>query len=390
MAINSIVKFTIASGASDLNEDINAIGTPTWELFNQPENKLIEPGDVASDSVLFEDEAFSFGDPDSRDTGEDDFLDPFEHMELNWAYSVSYFNLGIREIEKNLGRFSIRDLVNRNDVIRKLPSGNRNTIRNMLEPRIRNMKHTLSEKSGEHLFNHVESNGRKSPSGIDIITEPDTEYAGLDYKALGQADIYSALMGGFPDLWNPLHKHVSNRDISFDDYVAAADDLSSLDRDMKTTWTVFAQSRARYHQTIDFLGIDNANDSYVCNGRKMVFLTDPNIHDDDIVYFWKLGAIKKRMQSEMPLANIIDCVVSHNQKIVKFVAELEHQYLCTQRVLTGRITRSHITPTATILPDPDPQPDPDPDPQPDPNRFALWSNPVWTDKNDEPLWEHKE
>lgn len=376
MALNSLAKYTIANGARDLNEDIHSIGTPTWTMFDQAENKMIEPGDVVTGSVLYKDEMFQLGDPGSRDTIGDEFLDPYEHFELPWTYALTYFNIDARKIQRNLGRFQVSDLEHRNDILRNVPTGSRNTLVNMLAPRFRNMRNTLVKRCARHFFKFVEdTQGRESPQGIDIITTPDTEYANLAYDELGEADWYSALMGVHPQLWNPLHKHLTTRDISFDDYIAAGDDIAAMDQTAEKPvknrpWTCFLMSRARYSQTLEkaFMGsgggsgagsgdeavsnIDNrqrrrsssddtemgATDQFVHRRLRLKFYTDPNMIDDKTVYFWKQGVVKKRMQYEHGFPDLIDITRSWNQKILKVTAEIEYQYLCTQRVSTGRIT----------------------------------------------------
>lgn len=368
MALNSLAKYTIANGARDLNEDIHTIGTPTWTMFDRDENMMIEPGDVASGSVLYKDEMFQLGDPGSRDTIGDEFLDPYEHFELPWAYSLTYINLAAREIQRNLGRFQISDLEHRNDVLRNVPSGSRNTLVNMLAPRFRNMRRTLIKNCARHFFKHLtDEEGRESPQGIDVITTPDTEYANLGYSELDEADWKSALMGTFPLLWNPLHKHLT-RDISIQDYIAAGDDIAAMEqmaeKPMKNRpWTVFLMSRNRYTQTLEWPAMAaefedqqgntgssqrrrsssddvelGATDQFVHKRLRMKFYTDPTFTDDKTVYFWKQGVVKKRMQYKHGFPDLLDITRSWNQKILKVSAEIEYQYLCTQRCSTGRIT----------------------------------------------------
>ena len=365
MALNSLAKFTIANGARDLNEDIHTIGTPTWQMFDQKMNKTIEPGDVVTGNVLYKDEMFQLGDPGSRDTIGDEFLDPYEHFELPWTYSVIYFNVDARKIQRNLGRFKVSDLQNRSDVLQSIPEGSRNTLVNMLAPRFRNMRNTLVKRCAKHFFEfEIDSEGRESPRGIDEITMPDSDYAGLKYNGLRQADWYSSLMGVYPELWNPLHKALT-RQISIQDYIAAADDIAMMDNNAEEPqsdrpWVNFLMSRARYSRTLEWPlfggdGVDpnsnaqrrrsdagdteiGATNQFVHTRLKMRFITDPNMVDDGLVYFWKEGSIKKRMQYEQNFPDMIEITRSWNQPILKIAAEFEYQYLCTQRISTGRIT----------------------------------------------------
>lgn len=363
MALNSLATMTIAAGARDLNESIHSIGTPTWMMFDEDNNKIIEPGDVVSGNVLYKDEIFQLGDPGSRDTYSDDFIDPYEHFQLPWTYSSVVLNIPARQIQRNLGRFKVSDLETRNDVLNNIPQGSRNTLINMLAPRFRNLRATLAKKCARHFFQfEKDREGRDSPSGIDIITTPDTTYAGLAYNALRQADWYSDLMGVYPELWNPLYKNLGATQIGIQHMITAADDVRKMDMyterpDDSMPWVIFLMSRNRYTRMLEWKTMSSelqetpetgqrrrnsagdtelgATDEFVHSRLRMKFRSDPNIHTDKKVYFWKEGMIKKRMQYEQNFGDMIEITRSWNQPILKVVAEFEYQYLCGQRVSTG-------------------------------------------------------
>ena len=371
MALNSIGKMTIAAGARDLNESIHSIGTPTWMMFDEDRNKVIEPGDVISGNVLYKDELFQLGDPGSRDTFSDEFIDPYEHFQLPWTYSSVILNIPVRAVQRNLGRFKVSDLQDRNDVLNQIPQGSRNTLINMLAPRFRNLRTSLAKKCAKHFFVfEKDREGRDSPSGIDIITEPDTEYAGLAYNGLRQADWYSNLMGVYPEMWNPLYKDLTGSDqISLQHMISAADDVRKMDQfterpDPQKPWVIFLMSRNRYTQMLEWKTMAaefedeagntgtsqrrrnssgdvelGATDEFVHSRLRMKFRSDPNITSDKIVYFFKEGTVKKRMQYEQNFGDMIEITRSWNQPILKVVAEFEYQYLCNQRCSTGRLTQ---------------------------------------------------
>ena len=369
MALDSLAKMTIAAGARDLNDSIHSIGTPTWMMFDEDMNKVIEPGDVITGNLLYKDEIFQLGDPGSRDTYSDDFIDPYEHFELPWTYSSVVFNIPARQIQRNLGRFKVSDLETRNDVLNNLPQGSRNTLVNQLTPRFRNLRATLAKKCARHFFQfEKDREGRDSPSGIDIITTPDTEYAGLNYNALRQADWYSDLMQVYPELWNPLYKDLGSTQIGIQHMITAADDVRKMDMyterpDDSKPWVIFLMSRNRYTRMLEWATMSNssttgtnpddsvqrrrnnagdtelgATDEFVHSRLRMKFRSDPNIHTDKTVYFFKEGVIKKRMQYEQNFGDMIEITRSWNQPILKVVAEFEYQYFCTQRISTGRLT----------------------------------------------------
>jgi len=369
MALNSLATMTIAAGARDLNESIHSIGTPTWMMFDEDKNKDIEPGDVVSGSILYEDEIFQLGDPGSRDTYSDEFIDPYEHFNMPWTYSSVVLNIPARAIQRNLGRFKVGDLQNRNDVLNNIPQGSRNTLINMLSPRFRNLRSSLAKKCARHFFVfEKDREGRDSPSGIDVITEPDTTYGNLAYNALRQADWYSDLMGVYPELWNPLYKKLTVP-ISLQHIFAAADDVRKMDQfterpDPQKPWVIVLMTRNRLTRMLEwptmasgFKGDDSsstvndgprrrnnptdtelgATDEFVHSRLRIKFRSDPNMTDDKKIYFFKEGVIKKRMQYEQNFGDMIEITRSYNQPILKVVAEFEYQYLCTQRVSTGFI-----------------------------------------------------
>lgn len=369
MALDSIAKYTIAAGARDLNESIHAIGTPTWVMFNMNENKAIEPGDTVNGSVMYKREMTQRGDPGSRDTVGDEFIDPYEHFELPWAYTLTYFNIPQRELGRNLGGFSVDDLANRNDIMQRIPQGSRNTLVNMLAPRFRNLEASLVELCGADFFEFgKDEEGREGPRGIDIITQPDTEYGGLAYNALAPTKWKSQLMDTYPHMWNPLHKKLTGQDISIEHLLMAADDIQSMHTTTtlrptkELPWVNFLMSRGRFTRFIEHplvraeltdadgnvgasqrrrnsagdteLGVTN---EVVHSRLKVRFKTDPNMTTDKKIYFWKQGVIKKCMQRERRFPQMISVTRSWNQPIIKITAETEYQYRCDERVSTGYI-----------------------------------------------------
>ena len=122
----------------------------------------------------------------------------------------------------------------------------------MIGVRLTNLNEsTREDMEMDFLVKSKDDEDIEGPDGIDIITEPDGDYGGRNYKDLGEAKWKSDLLGVPPYLANPLTKDYGSTAISSANIRAAARDLQKMSSnltkvDPRKAWTNFLVSPARY------------------------------------------------------------------------------------------------------------------------------------------------
>ena len=360
MSLDSIHELTIAAGARKLNDKIHSIGTPMSDYFDMMENQYIEPGSQIKMPILYKNE-ISQNITSGADAYDDTPIDPFEHATKDWTWKAVPLTFDGKQIQNNLGGVTLDEMAR--DGMLNVPMGSRNTLVNMVAPRLRNQKKTMREVLAEDFFyKSIDKDGRPGADGIDIITEPDTAYADLGYNELGPAPFKSDLMGVRNELWNPIHLDLGSSPITYDHITDAATDLQKAaminvmgGMDMEPDiWNHFVMSTHRYNNSPMLARFDedrrrtSAEDvemgpvkPLVDSRLKAKFWGDPNLNEDGIVYFFRGKTILKCMQMRRSWKKLLKAVrMAYRQDRVLIVAELQYQYFCYMRHCTGWIKSS--------------------------------------------------
>ena len=360
MTIESLALMTLRAGVNDINTDIHNIGTPTSMMFDEPKNQKIEPGHGVAGNILYKRENSQYV-RTGADTYLDEPLDPFQHVQEEWSYTAVTVVLDGKEIQKNLGGATLDELASGN-IMSSIPAGGRATLVNMIAPRLTNLKITLDEKMAADFYTHgIDDEGREGIKGIDIITTPDTAYGGLDYNSLGPLPFKSTLLKyasgatGAAEMWNPLTLDLGSDSLELKHFTAAATDLTlgsmyGIEKpNPARPMVVFAMSPGRYNNSPMMLDYHeqrrrtSAGDVEASPTAELVdsrlnakFMSDPNIDDDGIVYFWQEGRLKKWMQKRKRYAELLKrSRLTWNQDRVLIIAEIECQFFTLQRWSMG-------------------------------------------------------
>ena len=355
MALDSIRTFTIANGARELNETLHNIGTPLDEIFNDPANVHTEAGDRCAGNVMYKEENYGVV-SSGRDQYSDELVDPYEHISLPWRYPYSDVVLDGKEVQQNLGGLKLEAFVNGNPLT-EMGEGGRNTLVNMVAPRFRNCRYTLVINNWRDFYAKRKDQQGEGVDGIDLITAPNTEYAGLGYQALGTLKTRSNLLNTRPYLWNPITHDFGSVSITIDHIINFATDLSKMRSDFTMPdmgWKVYIlMGTERYNHYAgegffqDQRWRTNDMDTNYGPAKRIedtrtgtVMYADPLMDDNYSrrIFGWVQGAIKKRQQMERSFTEMArQPRMAWNQDVAIFPFEMECNFLCTARWLTGWI-----------------------------------------------------
>ena len=364
MSLNSLFEFTISAGAHEINTNLHAIATPTSMMFDMPENQHNEQGAKIDTSLLYKDENTQVV-RDGLDTYMAKLIDPYAHVNNTWAYRVVTLTLNGKEIQQNLGGFTLDQLIARGaNIISALNQNHKNLLIDMISPRFANLKQTMDKNIARNFFEHViNPDGKPDAAGIDQITEPDSTYAGLSYDSLEDLPFRSDLLklgtsgSGAAAMWNPITRDLGSSQMEWKHIQAAASDMQKgmnygiREPNSAKGWTKFFMSPARYNHSPMMTRFDDQRrrmesgdveisptDALIDSRLGAKFYEDPNILDDGIVYFWHDDAIQLWQQI---MKTFLECMktprLSVNQDIVNIIIEKEYQYMTTKRWMTGYI-----------------------------------------------------
>ena len=165
----------------------------------------------------------------------------------------------------------------------------------------------------------------------------------------------SDLIGGRQEIWQPLTRDKGADAITYEDITDAATDIwKGMDRDIESPdpsmgWICFVMSTKRYNNSPmmdrfeDQRRRTSSDDSTIGPSRALVderlgakFIGDPQLREDDIIYFWYEGAIKHCMQRRRSYKQMMKLNrVSYNQDRILIPMEIEYNYATDMRHLTG-------------------------------------------------------
>lgn len=355
MALESIRTFTIANGARELNETLHNIGTPLDEIFMDPMNMHIEPGDQCAGNVMYKEENYGVV-SSGRDQYSDELVDPYEHVELPWRYPYTDVVLDGKQVTQNLGGLKLEAFVDGNP-LSEMGSGGRNTLVNMVAPRFRNARYTLAINTWRDFYAKRKDQQGEGVDGIDVITTPNTEYAGLGYQALGTLKTRSNLLNARPYLWNPITRDYGTTSLTVDHCVNFATDLSKMRSDFtmpEMGWKVYLIMGTQRYNHFAGAGFFLTNrwrtdemDTNIGPAMRiedtrtgLVMYADPLMDENysTRIFGWVQGSIKKRAQKKTSFTQKARKPrMAWNQDLAIFPFEDECNFLCTARWLTGWI-----------------------------------------------------
>ena len=357
MSWESVVNATNAAGITNLNTNINIVGTPIANYFEMAENQFIRTGAQVAGHVMYRDE-ITQNLANSFTRNREDIIDPYKVFKQPWRRSQVVYNLAGFEIEDNLGGLRIEKVMENPRLLRSLEPPVMSTLVNLLGPRFnRAVKSFHKKKERDFITKSIDDDGSEGPDGIDIITEQGTTYAGLAYDALGRADFTSDLMNESPYLWQSLFKQKpTGTQITLDDIIAAASDVQAMydtqiTVDESKPWTYFLCSRRFYNKRLreEWLKIrrrNSASDTELGPTEQLEdsvlrirFLVAPLMKDDKTVYFWQGGSILKAMQIKTRPIDTLTIEKGRGNRIVNVAMREAYQYRTDQRWCTGKLTQ---------------------------------------------------
>lgn len=344
---------TIAHGARELNENIANVGLPITSMFDMRDYQSIEAGHKIAGNLLYKREISNRIQSGLTPT-RDDIVDPYEHFELEWYIHSTVLNMDWFDIEKNLGGVTINELDSNPRAMQRVPAGGRNTLFNLLSPRLLNLNKTFREDMERDFLQFgVSKNKIQGPLGIDKITEPDTAYGGLGYKACGTSPWKSDVLGVPVYLNNPITKTLT-RAIASSDYRAIGRDVQKVNSNLTSMdnskdWTILLVSPYRYDEKVlaEWREERRRNsptdveagpiEAFKDSRLRLKFVSVPMLEDDNIVYFYRDSAIKRCQQRAMVPRDTLITEKIPGEFLVKWTMYMMYQYRCDMRCHTGWI-----------------------------------------------------
>ena len=355
MSWESVKLATIAAGARTLNTNLKLVGTPITNLFDEGGiHQFIKPGREVAGMVLYKDE-LTQNLKNSNTPDREEPIDPYEGFSMPWRWTQVVYTVDGFEVENNLGGLTIEEVQNNPALLRDMGAGSLNTLINRLAPRFNNMQLShRKKKEKDFLMKSSSKEFGEGPDGIDVITEPDSEYAGIKYDQLGTSDWKSDLMGMTVPLWNPLHKDLGSSPITREHYVNAATDLQKMSNTLITVdadkpWTYFVVSTNRYNNGVlkEWFANRRVNSStdtemtpteeYMDSVHRIKFLVSPLMTNDNITYFFQGGSIKRAAQRKRTPADNLVVEKAYGRRRLKISMREQYQYRTDQRWCTGWI-----------------------------------------------------
>ena len=200
MSGNDLMNIVLASGTGRVNREFYSMKSSLFNYFMQDENIDKENGHGKDYNMLVEGENVR-----PYKSGS---IWPTNKTEILNQYHIPYkdifagVNFDGTEISKQLGGYSIEDFMGGDAPKRDFP-----VLINEMEEHLWNVKRSfVTNQSAAHYTKQVAADGAENVDGFDIMFAPDTEYGGKSYRALGEHEWNSLLMGGTIYRHNPLHK----------------------------------------------------------------------------------------------------------------------------------------------------------------------------------------
>ena len=320
-----------------------------------PMNIMTEPGNAAAGNVMYKEENYGVV-TSGRDQYDDTIVDPYEHIELPWRYNYSSVVLDGKQVQQNLAGLKLQAFVDGNPLT-EMGAGGRNTLVGIVSPRFRNCRYTLMINTWRDWYSKRKELQGEGVDGIDVITDPNTEYAGLGYQSLGTLRTRSSILNSRPYLWNPITRDYGNESITVSHIINLVTDLSKMRSDYTMpdvgvkVYVIMGIERYNHFADEGFFLADrwrtSEMDTNIGPAKRIedmrtgsVFYADPLMDDNYSrrVYAWVQGSIKMRQQKKLMFSQMMGKPrMAWNQDIAIFPFEKECNFLCTARWLTGWI-----------------------------------------------------
>ena len=320
-----------------------------------PMNVHTEAGDACAGNVMYKEENYGVT-SSGRDQYDDSLVDPYEHIELPWRYMNSPVVLDGKQVSQNLGGMRLESFVDGNP-LSEMGAGGRNTLVNMVAPRFRNARYTMMINKWRDFYSKRRDQQGEGVDGIDVITNPNTEYAGLGYQALSTLKTRSSILNSRPYLWNPITRDYGTDSLTVSHIINLATDLSKMRSDFTMpdvgmkVYALMGVERYNHFAGEGFFLTDrwrtSEMDTNIGPAKRIedmrtgtVLYADPLMDDNYSrrVFSWVQGSIKKRQQKKLSFSQMMRKPrMAWNQDIAIFPFEEECNFLCTARWLTGWI-----------------------------------------------------
>ena len=200
MSGNDLLNIVLASGTGRVNREFRSMKSSLFNYFMMAENIDKENGNGKDYNMIVEGENVR-----PYKSGS---IWPVNKTEILNQYHLDYMDIfaGVNfdgtQISKQLGGYSIEDFMGGDAPQSAFP-----VLINEMEEHLWNVKESfVINQSGAHYNKQTATDGAENVDGFDVIFEPDTDYGGKSFKALGEHDWDSLLMGSSVYRHNPLYK----------------------------------------------------------------------------------------------------------------------------------------------------------------------------------------
>ena len=206
MSGRDLVNIVLASGTGKLNRKFRSMKSSLFNHFNEDKNIDREDGDGRDYNVVVEGENVTpYRAGSIWPTGKRRILNQYHIDYMNVVATVVFEGT---ESSLNLGGYSIEDFMGGDAPQQMFP-----TLINEMAVKLGNVKESfIINQSDAHYHKQTAADGSPNVDGFDVIFEPDTEYGGKGYKALGEHDWDSLLMGTSVYRHNPLYRKFGSTD----------------------------------------------------------------------------------------------------------------------------------------------------------------------------------